>query len=776
MKKKILLIYLATFLGNTLTAQTITGILTGKVIDIQSEIPIPLATITIINTHPVIGTTTDKNGKFELANIPVGRHVVHVSFIGYETMILNDILVLSRNNPTLKVPLKERLTSLDEVVILPRQKKEKPLNKMAVVSTKQLNMEEANRFAGGFDDPARLASSFAGVASNIGNNQLVVRGNSPKGILWQIEGVAIPNPNHFGEITGFGGGGITALSSKIIGNSDFFTGAFPAEYGNALSSVFDLSIRNGSTSERQHSFQASFFGLDVASEGPLKKGGSASYLMNYRYATLGLFDLGIKYQDLSFKVNIPTKKAGTFSIWGLGFIDETNSKPDTDTLYVDDKWKYYDDISTENAKLITGIGGVTHKIFINDKSYLKTSMTAALSKISSNNSRLDATLRNHHPLDKIKYNSLDFRLNTLINTKFNSNHTNKTGIKISNLNYDFKLENSDTFGQALSLYAKDKGNGTLVQGYSQSTFSFGNFQVNPGIHFLHFSTNNKQSIEPRLGLNYQLNSRNKFSFGYGLHSQIEKISFYLANIPTSNGNQQLNKDMNFTKSHHFVLAYDSMFGNHTHLRIEPYYQYLYNVPVVNNTYFSMLTLVDDFFINDELKNTGTGKNIGIDFTLERFLHNGLYYLATLSVFDSKYTDGNGLEQNTPFNRNYIANFLIGREWLLKEKNLFSANLKYTFLGGNRMHPIDKSLSLASREIIEDFSAPYSVKNPNSHVVSLTFSYRINRKKSTRLWSLQIINALAAKEQLGYQYNFNEHRLDRNTDEIILPNLSYKIEF
>ncbi|MCB0641525.1 MAG: carboxypeptidase-like regulatory domain-containing protein, partial [Phaeodactylibacter sp.] len=309
MNKKFSIICLLVAWSTFLSAQTITGRIDGQVLDVDSERPIAFANIAILEEDLTLGTTSDESGRFSLEAIPVGRHQIQVSYVGYETAILNDVLITSTNNPALVVKLEESVYALDGVVVRPKQEKEKPLNTMASVSAKQLNMEEANRFAGGFDDPARLVTAFAGVAAGTGdNNAFSVRGNSPKGTLWQIEGIPVPNPNHFGEVTGFGGGGITALSSKTIGNSDFFMGAFPAEYGNALSSVFDLSIRKGSTSSYHHSLQVGFFGLDAASEGPFKKGSDASYLFNYRYSTLALFGLGLNYQDLSFKVHVPTKK------------------------------------------------------------------------------------------------------------------------------------------------------------------------------------------------------------------------------------------------------------------------------------------------------------------------------------------------------------------------------------------------------------------------------------------------------------------------------------
>ena len=765
------------FSGNMLVSQAVTGTIWGEVVDLNSEVPIAFVNIAIVGNEINTGAITGDNGEFVLQDIPVGRYQVQCSYIGYETVLLSDVLITSGNNPALRIKLKESQIDLGEVVIRARQEKEKPLNQMATISAKQLNMEEANRYAGGFDDPARLVTSFAGVTAGVGDeNGLSVRGNSPKSILWQIEGVPVPNPNHFGEINGFGGGGISALSVKTLGNSDFFMGAFPAEYGNALSSVFDLTIRKGNSSKYNHSVQVGTLGLEMASEGPFSKKSDASYLFNYRYSTLGLFGLGINYQDISFKLNFPTKNYGTFSVWGLGLKDGVHNKPDLDTLAEEDKWKYFEDLTTEKINLSTGVGGLNHKILLGNKGYLKTTATVSYNGLNFNLNRLNAGYTADFPQKDIDYNTLDYRLASTLNYKFGQTHTNRTGLIITNQNFRFDLKYAPTFGNPLTTFANDEGSSNLIQAFSQSAFTFGKLKVNPGLHYLYFSLNGNYAVEPRLGLDYSVNDQNRILFGYGLHSQVEKLSYYLSDIPTANGNQELNRDLELSKSHHFVFGYDRMFGKHTHLRIEPFYQYHFDVPVVQNNYFSLLNLTNDIFINQPLVNTGSGKNMGIDFTFERFMHKGFYYLATLSIFDSKYVDGSGVERPGLYNRNVIGNFLIGKEWLVKKKNLFTANIKYNYLGGARTHPIDEAASLQSMEIVEDYTKAYSMQNPTAHVVSFTTTYRINSKKVSHLISLQVLNFSGAKEYYGHQYNFRDHSIDPNTDVIILPNLSYRFEF
>ena len=242
------------------TLQTVRGI----VLENATGAPLEYATVTVADTKPLIGATTDSIGSFTL-KVPVGRHNIQVSYLGYEPVILKEVLVGSSKEVVLNIGMTESLTTLSEVVVTPHINKAEPLNSMAVTGGRMLSTEEASRYAGGMDDPARLVSAFAGVSSNVGNNGIVVRGNAPRLLQWRLEDVEIPNPNHFADVTTFGGGGFTSLSSFVLGNSDFFTGAFPAEYSNALSGVFDMNMRNGNNQKWEHALKVGVLGIDAFS-------------------------------------------------------------------------------------------------------------------------------------------------------------------------------------------------------------------------------------------------------------------------------------------------------------------------------------------------------------------------------------------------------------------------------------------------------------------------------------------------------------------------------
>jgi hypothetical protein len=780
-RKQILILtfFLISFLG--LNAQQTGQTIRGKIVDEFSQTPLPGATVVVQGTNPTLGTTTDGEGNFKLLNIKPGRYNLVVSFIGYENFVFREILVGSGKELILNAGLKEMPAQLEEVKVIARTSKEQASNPMATISARQLSVEESSRYAGGYDDPARLAGSFAGVASEMGNNGIVIRGNSSRYMLWKMEGIEIPNPTHFADVIAFGAGGITALSSQMLANSDFYTGAFPAEYGNALSGVFDVKLRTGNAEKRETAFQAGGIGIDLSSEGPLSKAGKSSYLFNYRYSTLALLkplipaDAGvIKYQDLSFKLNFPTKKAGTFVLWGIGALDAQNRDALTDQA----KWEKKTDKESFNLKLSTGAIGLTNKFILNKQTYLHSSLAFTGNGIETSYSELDKQMLLQQR-EQVFNHTWKFTFAGNLNHKFGPKHFNKSGITYNRHFYKVDNREASPLGTPLRIYALENGNTSSIQAFSQSHVQLNTkTELDAGLMAHYFGLNNELSLEPRLGLKWKFAPGQSFGFAYGLNSRIEMIGFYLARQQTSNGFIQPNKNLKMSKAHHFGLAWDWLINPDLRLKVEPYYQYLFDVPVVPNSYFSLQNLELDWFFNEKLVNSGTGTNVGIDFTLERFLKKGFYYLFTASVFDSKYRGGDGIERNGLYNKHFIFNFLSGKEWETGKSgnNIFGLNGRLTYMGGDRLTPILESESIQTGEIISDYSKAYTGKEKNALLLSLSISYRVNKQKHAGIWSLQVMNALGNEEFRGYEINNQTGLPEKKFDRIVVPNLSYKIEF
>lgn len=774
---RIISVFLFLFITVQLFAQQPAQTVRGNVIDEASNVPLSYVSVALQDTP--IGATTDSLGNFVLKNVAVGRYNLLVSYVGYEPMTLKEIQVTSAREVVLNITMKENTTTLDEIVVRPKVNKEQPLNSTATVSAKMLSVEEAQRYAGGFDDPARLVSAFAGVSSNVTSNAIVVRGNNPQSLQWKMEGVEIPNPNHFADLAAFGGGGLTALSTQLLANSDFFSGAMPAEYNNALSGVFDIFMRNGNNQEYEHMFQLGAIGIDVASEGPFKKGKRASYLFNYRYSTLGLLAPllpenadGTTYQDLSFKLNFPTEKAGTFSVWGIGLIDRSDAIAKENI----NEWKYDDDRENQDVKQYMGAMGISHKILFGNKHYLKSTLSATVNGIDMHSERLDSTL-NNHPQNVINNTYYNLVLSSFLNTKFSAKHTNKSGFVITNMNYDLLLKNTNPAGTSLQTLVEEKNNSTLVAAYSNSSFNLLNSKIsmNIGVNAQLFTLNNTFSVEPRAGIKYRFTPTQAFSFAYGLHSRLERLNYYFIK---DNQNQNINKDLGFTKAHHLVLGYDIHTSEFTHLKIEAYYQHLFDVPVMADSSFSMINQQNDWFFDGQLHNTGKGRNYGIDVTFEKYLSKGYYYMATASLFKSEYRGGDAVWRNTRYNRKFAFNFLIGKEWVLgkNKQNILGLNARFNYQGGDYYSPVNTALSVAGQDVVFDETKAFSQQYPSAFTSHFTASYKLNKKNIAHEFAIKIINLTQYKEYLGFRYNYQTQTVDVNREATFVPNVSYKIEF
>ncbi len=591
--------------------QTIRGI----VIDGDSKFPIPYATVKLSEKEGA-GTITDSLGRFSIPQVPVGRHTVEAAFMGYEPGIFREILVTSAKEIYLEIPLKESVNELNEVIIRARTNKEEAMNKMATTGARMLSVEEASRYAGGFDDPARLVSAFAGVAPSVSSNGISIHGNAPHLLQWRLEDVEIPNPNHFADIATLGGGILSSLSSQVLGNSDFFTGAFPAEYGNAVSGVFDMKLRNGNNQKNENTIQVGIMGIDVASEGPLSKKHKASYIFNYRYSTTGLLNLEggtMDYQDLNLKLNFPTRKAGTFSVWGTSLIDKFTSDFEKNT----EKWDYWGDRSESRDKQYMAAGGISHRYFFNNDASLKTTIAATYSQLDGG-----ATLFNHS-MESTPYMDLDSKYTNLIftttfNRKFSNRFTNKTGFTYTNMFYKMDLSIAPYEAELLEIVSQGKGNTSLISAYNSSSVGLTErWTLNAGIYGQLLTLNNKWSVEPRVGLKWQATPKATFALAYGMYSRMEKMDVYFVKTK-STGDQSVNKDLDFTKAQHIMLSFGYKISDRMNLKIEPYIQFLHDVPVMADSSYSVLNR-SDFYVEDALVNKGRGRNVGIDITFERFL-------------------------------------------------------------------------------------------------------------------------------------------------------------
>jgi hypothetical protein len=791
-------------------SQRLTQTIRGKIIDADSQLPLIGASALILGTDPIIGTITDVNGVFRLANVPVGRITLQLSSVGYEKKTIPNIVVNSGKEVFLNLGMQESVLKMQDLVITAYENKGQALDEMSLVSARSISAEETSRYAGGVNDPSRIVSSFAGVATaQDGGNNIIVRGNSPKYIQWRLEGVQISNPNHFADQNS-AGGSISALNNNLLATSDFYTGAFSPEYGDVLSGVYDIKLRAGNNEKFESTFGFGLLGTDFTVEGPFKKGYGGSYLVNYRYSTagiagdLGLVDLGgiPNFQDAAFKVLLPTKKAGIFSIFGLSGLSDFLFEDVTPELWDTPgdgsmRADISEDFQKESYLLTTGIN---HTINIAENSYLKSSLSYSSDGITDKvfeSKTIDILDSN----GDILYDSVSSRA-----LNFNSRLRNSTYQGALTFHSKLNAKSKIQVGTKYSLFAFEFDQSRL-QGDRSTRFALANFNETVGtvrnfiswkhrlneditlvmgVHNMNVLLNKKSTIEPRIAANWKLNNTNSIHAGYGKHSNMESIHNYFAKVESEDGTiSQPNEDLGLLKAHHFVLGYEKRFTKNLMGKVELYYQHLYNLPVENNetSYYATINEGMEFQYVD-LVNEGTGKNYGVEFTLERFF-DSYYFMFNGSIYSSTYKSLEGIQRNTQYDGNYLINILAGKEFTnLGKKNnqTLGLNAKIFFGGGKKVLPLlrDEQGDLAvdaENNSFWDYDKAYDNKIEDIYQVTVSASYKWNKPKATHELFLNIDNLTNTRGKLSEYYDESEaNSIGHVTQFGMFPNLMYRVYF
>ncbi len=765
-------------------AQNNTQTIRGNITDKLSQTPLFGASVQLISFET--GTISDSIGNFTFVNIPPNRYDLKVSYIGYKTLIIPNIVVTSGKEVILDIALEEDFQQLNEVTIKATNKGG-TINKLASVSARTFSMEEVNRYAGGRSDPARLAANFAGVsAPDDSRNDIVIRGNSPIGVLWRIDGMNVTNPNHFASV-GTTGGAVSALNTNLLKNSDFLTSAFPSEYGNATAGVFDLGFRNGNNKKRETTVQAGVItGLELTTEGPFSKKSDASYLIGYRYSLAGIAQaVGVNigttatpsYQDLSFKFNSGNTKLGRFSLFGIlaSSTIEIGGGPQNSLYGNGNKVDFASKI---------GMGGLSHFKQINTKSFISSTFGVNYSSTDQTSYDIDHMTDSSFIREVSNVAKTTYFLSSSYNIKINSRLFFKAGIQdeIIGLNLYYKTKDN-IFAPEKQIWDYNSST-NLAQAYVHLKYALTNkLIVNAGIHSQLFFLNNSTSIEPRLGLIYNLNNKSSLNFGYGLHSQMQPINVYFLQSLDTDGNIVYNnKNLDFTKSSHFVLGYNIQPFNDWRIKTEVYYQSLYNVPV--NSYsssYSMLNTGATFKteLTDSLINNGIGTNYGVELTVEKFFNKGYYGLFTASIYNSTYQGSDEIERNTAFNGKYVFNILAGKEWRIgqEKRNRFSLDVKFTNAGGRAYTKTD----LVTSNIVghEVFSSDiYSSFYANYYRLDLKAGFTLNsaKRKIAQTLSLDLQNVTNHKNVFSQSYDSKSKTISTTYQLGFFPNVVYKIQF
>lgn len=783
----------------------------GTILDIDSRLPLIGATIIIIGSDPVIGTITDVDGNFKFEKVDIGRIALQTSYMGYEPKIIADIVVNSGKETVIEINMQESVVKIDEVTIKPDRKKGEAKNDMSLLSSHSISLEETKRYTGGMDDPARVVSSFAGVASTPdGSSDIIVRGNSPKYLQWRLDGVEILSPYHMDDQNA-SFGALTALNNNLLTTSDFYTGAFSPEYGEVLSGIYDVKLRSGNNEKFEAALGIGIMGTDLTLEGPIKKGYAGSYLINYRYSTislikkLGLVDVPglVEYQDATFKVVLPTKKAGTFSFFGLGGLSGVSMENMSPTGLSTPGRTVTSALISKDFKKDNHLSnlGMNHTYSINTNSFIKASLSYSGNGINDDISEWD-TIRTYNNEGAFLKDSVTSKMQTFINKLSNSTYT-------ASVNYNNKInaKNKIQFGSKFTLYSYNyhqslynseaeamldvtdfKDNASAINNYISWKHSINeNFSFVAGIHNTNVLLNHKSTIEPRFAVNWKLNESNSLHAGYGKHSTMESIHNYFTKVLQPNGSlTEPNKNLDLLKADHFVVGYEKRFSENLMAKLEVYYQNLYNLPVENNdtSYYSTINEGIDYRYV-ALVNKGKGKNYGIEATVERFFDKNYYFLINGSLFESKYKTLEGIWRNTRYNNNYLINILCGKEFKnlgKKHNQTLALNAKVFFEGAQRYIPLlrDAQGKVAvdpAKDKYWDYSKAYDQKLDNIFQLNLSVSYKFNRPKATHEIFIDMMNLTDNMSRMSEYYDESKsNKIAYLTEFGFFPNIMYKLYF
>ena len=815
------LLLLMGLVGGSVFAQS--AAVTGTVLDAEFKYPLPSAYVSI-STVDGLMTSTDMDGRFAFDAVPIGRHVITVSFMGYESRTLDGIVVTSGRPVVLEVQMSESVVAIEAAEVTATQSGE-VMNEMATVSARAFTVEETDRYAGSRGDPARMASNFAGVqGADDSRNDIVVRGNSPSGVLWRIEGVDLPNPNHF-SVPGTGGGPVAIVNNKTLANSDFFTAAFPAEFGNSTAAVFDLKLRNGNQDHWHGSAQLGFLGTEVLAEGPLNRDKRSSLLVNYRYSTASIFsavgiDIGTsavpKYQDGSFKLFTPTKGGGSLSFWGIG----GNSSVD---IVISDQLAPERNIYGDNDRdqyFRTGMGmvGVTQTQPVNNNMYIKSTLAVSRDRQDSDHDYVTRDLvqdlyQNVNTSPLMSYGFVKDRVSLAVHanrklTTEKGTATLRLGVNADAMMWSFQDSMRSFISVPDSIGPDSLGdwnrrwdaemNSALIQPFVQLKRRPNDALTwTAGVHAMMDTRSGAASwFEPRLGMQWISKGGTVWSAGSGLHSQLQSSYLYAsATNTTSSGPLNIpNQNLGFTRSVHNVIGMTQRLTDLWTLKLEAYHQHLFDIPVAdlntewgrNNGSYSLINAGGGFsrLFPDTLVNDGTGRNVGVEMTLSRAFREGWFVLLTASVFDAKYKGADDEPRNTDFNGKYAWNFLASKEWRLSQTFALVTGLKATMAGGRWYGPVDEDASQAQREIIYVDADRNTEQFDDYFRLDLKTNLTWNRPETTHELGIDFVNILNTENILKLTYAPDEMDInDPNYSSVreeyqlgFLPIFFYRVDF
>ena len=729
----------------------------GHIYDDVSGAPIEGVEISLKDTEPAKGAVTDSNGAFELAHVPVGRYIVLISHIGYQSQAFD--LVLEAGRPfSLEVKMEPSVNELDEVVI----KEEPYISNPNEIGNRSVTIEQSNRFAANYMDPARVMMTFPGVMpQNDQNNNLIINGKSPNSVQWRLQGMDIVNPNHLanaGTISdqpALNGGGVNMISTQMLSSTDFMTPVFSGPYGSASSAIVNMNFRPGDKYENHYTLQASLIGIDVAAEGPIKKEKS-SFLANYRYSTVGLLskmgvDFGgeeIDYQDFSFNYDANQKKGGKLNIFGA--IGTSNN----DFTHLEfEEWEYDKDSTDVKYHSTEGVVGVTELMPLssNTSLFLGTTFSGTKSKREGFSVGRDGERVDQYQLYEGQQTLWSNRLE--LSTKFSNKVSLQTGAVVNISDYEIDNVNSSEL-----MYPEKVVDNSVVMVRPYATVDWvvsQHSRLKGGVQYYHTDVASDNAVLPSVSYNYTFTNGDNFVIQYGIQAQ----RMLDANYTNHN-------ELKAAKFHHAGIGYNMHFKNHV-LFSEVFYEHFYDVPVTYyNSPFSALNVFGEI-VSDGLVNDGVGNFKGVNLSLERPMQDGYYYIFSTSFYDATYEGKDGLEREARFNGKYTISLTGGKD-IYKEKDggvlrTIGLNGRAYYAGGHR--DVSRGFYYNEDRRLDDYKR-----------LDLRITFKKEKPNYTRTIGLDLQNVFSFQNEWYEYYDARKGEVVTKNQLGIIPVILYKVEF
>ncbi|BDQ03807.1 TonB-dependent receptor [Ignavibacterium sp.] len=759
---KYIKIYLVILLSSAnIFAQNGSGEIVGSVIDAVTRQPLIGANVIILGTN--FGAATDINGKYSIKNVPAEMYQLRASVIGYNNRVKTDVMVQPGKQTQVDFELSPQAIEIENVVVTADYFGK---NILEPTSVRNFSYEELRRSPGGFEDVIRALSVLPGVAqADAGRNDLIVRGGAPSENLYLVDGIEVPNINHFGT-QGATGGPLSYINLDFVKETSFSTGGFPVLYGDKLSSVLKINLRNGRTDRigGKATISASQFGLNA--EGPLFNDKS-SFIFSARRSYLDFifksagFSFVPEYYDVLTKADYKLDNTNSFSFLFVSAFNNVN-------FFNDDADKRYDNsriLGSDQIQYFTGFS--YQRLFSNGFMNLSIGRNYTDYDTQQSDSLLNPIFKN-----KSKEEENNLRLDVV--HKFSSVTEMNFGVTAKLIEFDADIlfpTFITSFGDSLPITSLSKSE-NFFKGASYLNFNFllmKRLTTNLGVRADYFNAiKNKFYFSPRFSASYMLTPITNLNFSTGIYYQTPSYIWLIAD--------EKNRELKNVRVNQYVLGFDHQLNEDALLKVEGFYKDYSDYPtslvrpylVLANTGAGFSGSDDNFssFGLEPLVSNGYGKSRGVELSVQKKLSNTPYYgILSLTYSKTDFTSLDGIERDGTYDQNWIFNLSGG----YKIDKYWEVSTKFRFASGRPYTPYQ----LDGSQLVSDYN---SRRLKSAHSLDIRVDKRWFFSGWTLITYIDVQNVYNRKNPSGIRWDRREQRIDESASIGILPSIGISAEF